>query len=773
MMGLRDAVIAAIMLGAVMALGDWIWSALSLPHRMAYGLTHGAAMCLCLGIAIGLRAGRVLPAALAGPLIGVIAAGSFYALAPWLRYSAMFPAWMLFWILFAFLQQWLTKAESLTIAAARGGIAAILSGIAFYLISGIWIDRSDGGQNPFVHLAAWSFAFLPGFAVLFADHTRRQGQLIAVLLFCVVPAAAEAQTAGTRDPIRYVVRFPAPETNYLEVEARVPTDGRPAIEMMMAVWTPGSYLIREYQRNVEGVTATAAGRPLAVQKTTKNRWRIATGGAREIAFAYRVFSHEMTVRSNWVDADFALINGAPTFMTIAGDNGPRPHDVVLQLPAAWKTSVTGLPAHPRASAPHSYAARDFDTLVDSPILAGNPTLHEFTVSGKPHILASVGGGGVFDGASAARDLERIVKAQENFWGSLPYDKYVFFNLLTGVGGGLEHRNSTVLMASRWDQARRSTYVDWLSLASHEYFHLWNVKRLRPIELGPFDYEREVYPRSLWIAEGVTDYYADLLNRRADLTAPEEYLSLLSSSIRTLQTTPGRLTQTAEMASFDAWIKHYRSDENSVNSAISYYTKGAVLGFLLDAQVRAASNGAKSLDDVMRLAYARYSGDKGFTPEQFRQTASEVAGVDLGPWFRRALETTEELDYEPALEWFGLEFRQPPARLDPPAWLGAKTKVDAGRLLVENVPRGTPALDAGLNPGDEIVAIDDFRVLPDQLDKRLDAYKPGQKVTLLVARREELKRLTVTFGEEPPDRWTLAQRPNATAEQRARLGAWLR
>lgn len=606
--------------------------------------------------------------------------------------------------------------------------------------------------------------------------TRRRRWLafVVVMLSAAAPVLPHAQPAGTREAIRYVVRFPAPQTNYLEVEARVPTDGRPAIEMMMAVWTPGSYLVREYQRNVEGVTATAAGQPLAVHKTTKNRWRIVTGGAREITFGYRVFSHEMTVRTNWVDADFALINGAPTFMTIAGDTEPRPHDVTLQLPPTWQLSVSGLPGHPRAPGPNNYQARDFDTLVDSPIVAGRDlALHQFTVGGKPHLLVNVGEGGVFDGASAARDLERIVQAQEKFWGSLPDDKYVFFNLLVGASGGLEHRNSTVLMASRWAQGRRSSWVDWLSLASHEYFHLWNIKRLRPIELGPFDYEREVYSRSLWIAEGVTDYYADLLVRRAGLTTPDEYLALLSSSIRTLQTTPGRLTQTAAMASFDAWIKHYRSDENSVNSAISYYTKGAVLGFLLDAQVRAATNGGTSLDDVMRLAYARYSGEKGFTPEQFRQTASEIANVDLGPWFTRSLETTEELEYGPALDWFGLEFRQPYAGLDSRGWLGAKTKIDAGRLLVENVPRGTPALDAGLNPGDEIVAIDDFRVLPDQLEKRLESYKPGQRVTLVVARREELKRLTVTLGDESPDRWALGQRANASAEQRARLSAWLR
>jgi predicted metalloprotease with PDZ domain len=177
---------------------------------------------------------------------------------------------------------------------------------------------------------------------------------------------------------------------------------------------------------------------------------------------------------------------------------------------------------------------------------------------------------------------RARRSTRKFWGSLPYDRCVFFNLLTGVGGGLEHRNSVMMMASRWVAGTRAQYLSWLSLASHEYFHLWNVKRLRPIELGPFDYENEVYPRSLWISEGVTDYYGDLQVRRAGLSSPDEYLAQLSGAIRMLQATPGRLTQTAEMASFDAWIKQYRSDENSVNSGISYYTKGNVLGFLLDA-----------------------------------------------------------------------------------------------------------------------------------------------------------------------------------------------
>ena len=596
-------------------------------------------------------------------------------------------------------------------------------------------------------------------------------QLVRLAILIVVLAPASQAAAQRPAPIRYTLSFPAPQTNYMDVEAVVPTDGRASVEMFMAVWTPGSYLVREYERNVEAVTASAAGRALTVEKPVKNRWRIDTAGAREFTLKYRVYSHEMTVRSNWVDVDFAMINGAPTFLSLAGSLD-RPHEVTVVLPAAWKASFSGMPNAPDGN-PNHYVAADYDVLVDSPIVAGNPTVHTFTVDGKPHHLVDVGEAGVFDGKRAAQDLQKIVQADKTLWGSLPYDKYIFFNLLTEASGGLEHRNSVMMMATRWKMATRGTYVDWLSLASHEYFHLWNVKRLRPIELGPFDYEKENYPRSLWISEGLTDYYADLQVRRAGLTSPWEYLALLSDAVKTLQTTPGRLTQSVEMASFDAWIKQYRPDENSVNTVISYYTKGAVLGFVLDARIRQATNGAKSLDDVMRLAFTRYSGARGFTPEQFRQVASEVAGTDLAAWFRGALETTDEIDYGPALDWYGLEFAAQRPQGDRAGWIGAKTKIDAGRLLVDNVPRGTPAFEAGLNPGDEILAIDDFRVLPDKLDDRLQSYSPGQKVTLLVARRDELKRLTIALGADPGHAWQLVPRQNATPAQRGHLEAWLR
>jgi predicted metalloprotease with PDZ domain len=580
-------------------------------------------------------------------------------------------------------------------------------------------------------------------------------------------AAAAQRTAA---PIRYTVSFPAPHTHYVEVTAAVPTDGQRIVEMMMAVWTPGSYLVREYARHVENVTATdASGRSLDVEKSDKNRWRVTTDGAPSVNVSYRVYAREMSVRTNWVDAGFALINGAPTFMTRA-DMTARPHEVILNPAAGWRRSLTGLPA--MAGGEHRYRAEDFDTLVDSPILVGNPAVHEFTVDGKPHFLVNEGEAGVFDGARAAKDVEAIVREHRRFWGDLPYDKYVVINLLTEASGGLEHKNSTVLITSRWTTRTRRAYVSWLELVSHELFHAWNVKRLRPVELGPFDYENEVHTRSLWIAEGFSDYYGDLLVHRAGLTTPEEYLDSLSAKIEELQTTPGRAVQSVELASFDAWIKYYRPDENGPNVSISYYTKGAVLAFLLDAKIRRATGGTKALDDVMRAAYAKYAGARGFTPAEFQRVAEEVSGVDLDGFWTSGVEGTRELEYQETLDTLGLRFRAaavPTSR----AWLGATTRSDAGRLVVTQVRRDTPAMAAGLNVDDEILAIGDFRVRADQLASRLEQYKPGERVSMLVARRDRLLRLDVTFGAEPPREWRLEVNASATDAQKARLAEWLR
>ena len=453
--------------------------------------------------------------------------------------------------------------------------------------------------------------------------------------------------AQSPDPIRYTLRFPAPHTHYLEVEAVYPTGGRPEVELMMAVWTPGSYLVREYERHVEGLTATSAdGRALAATKPAKNRWRVPTGGAPAVTVRYRVYGREMTVRNNWVDAGFAMLNGAPTFITLA-DRSPRPHEVRIELPAAWTESATAL--LPIAGQSHAYRAEDFDALVDSPIVLGNPVVRTFDVDGKAHHLVLEGDPSLFEADRVAADLRKIVEAGKAAMGPLVYPHYYFLNMVVETGGGLEHRNSFLTMSNRFVTRTRQPYINWLSLAAHEYFHNWNIKRLRPAELGPFDYETENYTRSLWVAEGVTDYYGALLVRRAGLTTTPEYLDMLSNSIEAVQTRPGRRVQTAEMASFDTWIKQYRPDENSANTSIDYYDKGATIAFLLDATIRQATSGAQSLDDAMRLAYQRHSGAKGFTPEEFQRAMSETAGKDLSAWFAQVLTTTEELDFSAALE----------------------------------------------------------------------------------------------------------------------------
>jgi len=596
--------------------------------------------------------------------------------------------------------------------------------------------------------------------------------LMAAVAAVSTPLTADAQPRMSSEPITYTLRFPAPETHYVEVEASVPA-GQPAIELMMAVWTPGSYLVREYERHVEGVTAKGPdGAVLVVGKTQKNRWRVEAKGAPRVTVTYRVYGREMSVRTNWIEARFALLNGAPTFLTLAERGTTRPHDVALSLPAAWKTSVTSLA--PVEGQAHHYRAASYDELVDSPILVGNPTVHRFMVDGKPHVLANEGEVGVFDGQRAATDLARIVGEHARFWGSVPYERYAFINILSEAAGGLEHKASTVLMASRWATSTRRAYVGWLTLASHEHFHAWNVKRLRPVELGPFDYERENPTTSLWIAEGFTSYYEHLMVRRAGLLTDAELIDGIAADIRELQTTPGRLTQPVETASRDAWIKYYRPDENSPNTAISYYTKGAVIAFVLDSKIRKATNGAKSLDDVMRLAYSRYAGAKGYTEAEFKAVVHEVAGRDFGPWWTSVLQTTDEVNYDEALDWLGLRFRPVDPLVSGPgkAWLGATTKNDGGRLVVTQVRRGTPALQAGVNVDDEILAIDDFRIRAEALDRRLEQYAPGRAVTLLVARRDELLRLPVTLGREPADTWRVEPKPDATPEQQAHRKTWI-
>lgn len=588
----------------------------------------------------------------------------------------------------------------------------------------------------------------------------------------------DAEVAHRPDPItprsdgpaiEYTLRFPAAHNHYIEVEAVYPAAGE-HLELLMAVWTPGSYLVREYSRHIEELTAaTIAGEPLAVEKTRKNRWRVTTAGADRVAVRYRVYARELTVRTSFVNAEHAILNGAPVFLTAEGSLD-RPHDVRIEPAADWNRVVTALPPHPDGGE-HRYLAADFDTLLDSPILLGNPAIREFEVEGVPHVIADLPADPRWDSDRAARDLEALTAEQVRFWGVIPYDRYWFLNVVLGGRNGLEHRRSTLMLIDPFATRQRKSYLSWLGLVSHELFHTWNVKRLRPVQLGPFDYENEVYTRSLWVAEGVTSYYDDLLLHRAGLMTRDEYLEALSGQIESVQDRPGRAVQSLSQSSFDAWIEYYRPDENSANTTISYYTKGAVVAWLADAAIRQASRGQRSLDDAMRLAYERYSGDAGFTPEQFRAACAEVAGASLDDFFARHVDRTDEPAFQPALDYYGLRFaipEEPEPDAEPAGYLGVETR----EAVITSVRRGTPGFEAGINVGDELLAIDDYRVPPGELASRLERYRPGDAISLLVARHGTLRRLPVTLGEAPNTTWTLEPVPAPTRSQLAHLRAWL-
>jgi predicted metalloprotease with PDZ domain len=606
----------------------------------------------------------------------------------------------------------------------------------------------------------------------------------ALFLTCFCPFFANS--ADVLDTVRYTLSFPKPQTHYLEVTAQIPVSG-PQVELYMAVWTPGSYMVREYSRNVEALTvADENGRVLVSRKSRKNRWMVDAGKAKALTVSYKVYANEPSVQGNYVDAGFAMLNGAANFVTVEGDD-KRAYEVKLELPEAWKKSISGL----KRTGEHFYVASDFDQLLDSPIYAGNAPIHEFEVDGKKHYLVNEGEGPMWDGPASAAEVAKIVEEYSRMWGGLPYDQYVFFNMLIEHGGGLEHKNSTWMGGSKWaysntivpppsdDPTPPATFkpnrLGWLGLVSHEYFHLWNVKRLRPVELGPFDYENENYTRSLWLAEGVTSYYGELALGRTKLATREQALQSFGSAISALQNTPGRLVTPLEQNSFDAWIKLYHSDENTPNTAISYYTKGEVVGLLLDARIRKLTKGKKSLDDAMKLAYERYSGEHGYTPEQFRATVNEVSESDLSEWFNDALESTKELDYGEMLDWYGLRFKKPTERpgAAPRFKTGLHTRVDNGRLVIESVVRDTPGEEAGLNVGDEILAVNGYRLKAEQWPSRLESYKSGEKVKLLIAHRDQLQEINFVVTPDNLVSWQLEVRPDATHVQKAHLKAWLR
>jgi len=611
----------------------------------------------------------------------------------------------------------------------------------------------------------------------------------AAALLLLLPILVAAQTPPPLH-IAFTVSMAQPHAHLFEIEVAVSRTGNaPQQEqLIMPVWTPGSYLIREFERNVQEFSVRdEAGTPLKWEKTNKNTWRIFTNGARAWQATYVVYANELSVRTSELNSDHAFWNNANLLMYLDGFL-KSPSTVRVLAPDVWKVA-TALPAVPGQR--NIFRAENFDVLYDSPFEASNFKTIVFNVKGVPHRIV-IDGIGNYDPERMRRDVQKIVETEvELMGGEIPYRDYTFFlHLRANGGGGLEHLNSCALGYPRFGFTIRSgeratsaapnatetperDYRGFLALVSHEFFHLWNVKRIRPDALGPFDYTQENYTKVLWVAEGITDYYADLVLRRAGLISESEYLSATARAIQNLQNTPGRLVQSVEESSFDAWIKYYRQDENSVNSQISYYDKGALLGLLLDLEIRKRSGGAKSLDDVMRYLYAEFfKKDRNYGPADFQKACELMAGASLEEFFTKYVHGKEELDYNGALAAAGLRLElsaAPGAKL----YFGADLAQEDDRLIVRRVYAGSPAYESGLNAGDQIVAMDNLRVTRDFFNARLAEKKPGDLVNLTIFRFDDLSTLLIRLSDKREMTYRIAPVAAATALQKQIYANWLR
>ncbi len=582
--------------------------------------------------------------------------------------------------------------------------------------------------------------------------------------------------------------IPAPQTHLVHVETTVSVTGDGAQALpdvagpLHAGVDPG---VRISSASTRGTSrASRRSRRGATTKVRKNAWRLETGRAKSATVRYRVYAGELTVRTNHVDESHAFLVGAALFMGLEGHEqlGAR---VEIVVPRGWRaaTSLPAVAAVPRATAPGAndevlaFEAPDFDTLVDSPIELGTHREERFEAAGKPHRYAIWPAKLVSD-ADVRRlvaDTKTILETEAKlFGGSLPYEDYdLLLHLAPRGRGGLEHNASAALIASPGSFATRDAYLDLLSLVAHEAFHAWNIKRIRPAGLTPYDYGRECYTRLLWWFEGATSYYDWRVLALARLCTVDEYLDHLAAEIAYLDQTPGRLVHALEDASYDAWIKLYRPDENSANSSVSYYRKGEVVCALLDLELRARSGGRSSLDTVLAVLWEEYGAARRPVPEDAMQGIFErVAGAPMGDLFDAWIRSPLEIDYGRTLATVGLAVERTPRHDAAPCSLGVRMRSEGGRSVVSTVSRDSGAWSAGVDAGDELIAIGGMRVEGTSLEAQLRGRAPGDTVDVVVARDGRLQTKTVSLDAPRQDRVKLVAKADASPAARAAFAAWL-
>jgi len=592
---------------------------------------------------------------------------------------------------------------------------------------------------------------------------KKLGLGLLILMSPVLVAKAQLK-------VSYEVSFKEPQAHYADVEMDISGISKDYIDVKMPVWAPGSYLIREFSKNVEGFTAADVKKQLRTEKLTKNTWRVYTGKSKSVQIKYSIYAFEVSVRTAFIDATHAFLS--PTGIFMYPDKQLALESTVKIIPfEGWSKVSTGLPAV--AGEKFTYKAKNYDILFDSPIEVGNQDVFEFMAAGVKHEVAMYGGGN-YNADRLKVDMAKVVEQATAIYGENPNKNYTFIvhNFSRG-GGGLEHLNSTVLGASRDGYSTERGYNGFLNLVAHEYHHLWNVKRLRPVALGPFDYENENYTTDLWIAEGFTAYYENKFMLRAGFITPEEFVGTLTAAVSAVVNTPGAKVQSASEASFDAWIKYYRPNENSNNTTVSYYSKGEIVGMLMDLEIAHATKGAKSLDDVMKAMYLQCkSTGKGYTDAEYKAMVEKISGISFTDFWAKYVNGTYAVEYGKYLGFAGIAVEDLNAGKNIP-YLGLATKRTEGHILISAVSRNSGAWIAGLNVGDEVLSVDGIAAEPvvEKTSSFIDK-KAGDIITVKVKRDDRDMDIKVTLKATPNVRLSPSVAAGVTDGQKLVLKKWM-
>lgn len=580
---------------------------------------------------------------------------------------------------------------------------------------------------------------------------------IVFLLFFVSALSFAQKKEST---FLFTVSMEKPTTHYFHVKLECDGLKGDTHEFKMPVWTPGYYLIMDYAKNVINFTAKdASGRQLQCERSSKNGWTIKTGKAASIVVDYDVFAYSRSVADSYLDDVQGFIS--PTGIFVYHDGQIKHSAKVKIIPFnGWSKITTGL--DPLSNEPNTYIASDFDVLYDSPILVGNQEVISFNVKGIPHEFAGSYLGQV-DKEALVTYLTKMIESSAAIMGEIPYKHYSFIAIGPG-GGGLEHLNSQAITLSPSSLSSPAAIKRMQSFIAHEYFHHFNVKRIRPFVLGPFDYDRENLTNMLWVSEGITVFYEAVVLYRAGLITQEEYFNHFRTNIARYENVPGHLFQSATESSYDTWLQFFSRNPNSSNTTISYYDKGAALGILLDFKIRFETKNAKSLDDVMRFIYNKYYKEegRGFTDKEFRDVCEKTAGTSLQEIFEYAA-STKEIDYRKYFALAGLNIDVDPKEV-PGAAFGASVQDQNGTLTVSSVEWNTPAYNSTLSLQDEIIAVGDTRVNSRNFKETINSYKPGDKIKLLTARRGKLSEIEMTLEKKTEKSFRIAPMENLTPLQ---------